>query len=441
MRSLVPTKRLAVALVAAGLVLFVVPPSAAAWVFALVAAVLVVAVAADLLSMPSARELAVERSVAGRLSLGAANLVQIGLENNSDRPLRCLLRDAAPAEFSQLEPGSLIAQVAAPPRGSTVHRYHVTPSRRGRYEFGDVHLRLRGALGLVDRQLRFEAALDVDVYPNIKAVSKYQLLARKGALLEMGIKSIRMAGLGTEFESLREYQPDDEFRRIDWKATARRGKPITQVREAERSQSILLAIDSGRMMTPELDGVAKLDRAINAALMLAYVAIASGDNVGLLVFGREIQRYVAPARGRRQLLAILESLHAVVAEMSEPDYPRALQYLATRNPKRSLVVLFTDIWSREGSRRLLSAMVALRPRHLPLCVTLRDPSLDELLRGAPAGSADVYAQAVAEQLLVDREDARRTLISRGALVLDTTAEQLSIAAVNKYLEVKTAGLL
>lgn len=434
----VPTPRLAVVLVAAGIAFFLAPPAIVLSVVVTATALIAAAVMADWITLPATKEVAVARRVADRLSLGAENLVVVAVENESDWPLVGTLRDVPPADFDCRESASALV---VPRRDLATYRYHVVPPRRGHYEFGDIYVRLQGKLGLVARQVRFDAARSVEVYPNVKAVSKYQLLARKGALLEMGIRAVPTSGRGTSFESLREYHPDDEYRFIDWKATARTGKPITQVHEVERAQNVIIAVDAGRMMTPQLDGIAKLDRAINAALLVAYVALASGDNVGLLVFGREIQRYIAPDRGRRQLRAVLEALHSVEAEMSEPDYLHALRYMSAKVGRRSLVVLFTDLFNRDASRRLLTALMSLHPRHLPLCVTLRDPSVEELLRVRPETSTDVYVQAVAEQLLVDREDARRTLLSRGALVLDAPAGEFSVEAVNKYLEVKTAGLL
>jgi len=434
----VPTRRLAVTLVVAGCALFVTPPEIVSSIAVSLASGVLAAVILDWATIPSAKDVAAARRVSDRLSLGARNLVVVAVENGSKRTLKGVLRDVPPADFGCREAEILIR---VDRRDAGTFRYHVAPPKRGRYAFGDIYLRLNGRLGLVAGQLRIPAARSVEVYPNIKAVSTYQLLARKGALLEMGIKATPRSGRGTSFESLRDYQPDDEYRFIDWKATARAGRPITQVHEVERAQNVIIAVDAGRMMTPQLEGIAKLDRAINAALMMAYVALASGDNVGLLVFGRRIQRYLAPERGRRQLRAVLEALHTVEAEMSEPDYLHALRYVAAKVKKRSLVVLFTDLFSRDASRRMLTALTTLHPRHLALCVTLRDPAVEELLRLRPATSTDVYVQAVGEQLLLDREDARRALLSRGALVLDAGAGEFSVSAVNKYLDVKTAGLL
>lgn len=438
MTSIVPTPRLAVVVGVAGIVLFLTPASVVVSAAVAAGVLLFVAVVADWVTMPTSREVSARRAVSDRLSLGTENLVVITVANESSWLLAGTLRDLPPPEFA-CEGAEVF--VRAEPHSIVTYRYHVVPSRRGHYGFGDIYLRLSGALGLVVRHACFDAARTVEVYPNIKAISKYQLLARRGALLEMGIRAAPISGRGTSFESLRDYQPDDEFRTIDWKATARMGKPITQVHEVERSQNIVLAIDAGRMMAPRVDGIARLDRAINAALMVTYVAIASGDNVGLIVFGSQIQRLVPPGRGRKQLRAILQALHAVEAEIAEPDYRHALRYLAARAGKRSLVVLFTELSSRESSRRLVAALQGLVPRHLPLCVTLRDTSAEGLLRMRPGTSSQVYAQAVAEQLLIDREDARRALSARGALVLDAPAEEFSVVAVNKYLEIKAANLL
>ena len=171
--------------------------------------------------------------------------------------------------------------------------YHLRPTQRGDYEFGDIYLRVRGRLGMVHRLVRVPAARQVKVYPNMRETARFDLLARRGRLQQAGIRKARLQGAGREFESLREYQPDDELRRIDWKATARRGELISRQYEVERSQNVMLVLDVGRTMLAEVDGIQKLDYAINAALMLAYVATQSDDKVGLLVFADTVQTYLA----------------------------------------------------------------------------------------------------------------------------------------------------
>ncbi len=211
--------------------------------------------------------------------------------------------------------------------------------------------------------------------------------------------------------------------------------------EADRSQTMVLAIDAGRMMLPRVGDVSKLDRAINAALLLAYLGTRLGDLVGLLVFGRDIDVYLPPARGHRQFLAILDALHSVEGRLEEPDYEGALRYLATRLKKRSLVVVFTDLAGTEPSRRLLRVLAGMSPRHLPLVATQRNRDLERKATLAAATELDVFSAAVAETLLKDKESALKTLAARGSLVLDVDPAALSVASVNRYLEVKARGRL
>ena len=279
------------------------------------------------------------------------------------------------------------------------------------------------------------------MYPDVQAVQSYALLARKGALAEMGIKRMRMVGQGTEFESLRDYLDGDDFRSIDWKATARRGRPIVRAFEAERSQTLVLAIDSGRLMTPRVGALTKLDRAVNAALLLAYLGIERGDLVGLLVFGRDVERYVPPRKGHRQFLAILEALYSVEGHVEEPDYERAMRYLAAKLPRRSLVCVFTDLVGAEPSRRFLTTLSAMASRHLPLVITQRNREVEERARREVRTETDAFESAVASSLLADKAAALHALAARGSLTLDVFPEELSVAAVNRYLEVKARGRL
>src|SRR5205823_3742602 len=191
-------------------------------------------------------------------------------------------------------------------------------------------------------------------------------------------------GEGRLFESLREWVPGDDLRRIDWKATAKRRKVITRQYEAERRQQVLLVLDTGRLLTAEIAGVSRLDYVVQAALELAYVAAQHDDNVGVMAFADGVQHFVAPQRGRLGLKRVLDVLAVVEATLIEPDYPGAFRYLAARNRKRALTVLFTDVIDRFASDALVANVASLRPRHLPLAVTLRNPEVDAVaVRRAP----------------------------------------------------------
>lgn len=392
----------------------------------------------DLGATPRPGEIEVVRTLPEKLSIGAANPVKLTVRNASRYAATLTLRETPPVGFTGER---VIGPITLAPHAEEEFALSFTPPGRGEFRFGDVGVRAIGPLGLAGRQLTIPTAEACRVYPDITAVRRYALLARRGALLDLGIKAARYAGVGTEFESLREYQTGDAYREIDWKATARRGTPVIRRFEAERSQTVMIAVDTGRLMTPLVGGMSKLDRAVNAALLLAYLGTEAGDLVGLLVFGRDIITYLPPRKGHRQFLAILEALYSAEGRVEEPDYTRALTYLAARLSKRSLIVLFTDILGTEPSKRLLGVLGGLAPRHLPLVLTQRNRVIEARARQEVKTEAEAYASAVAEGVLRDKAEALGVLSARGALALDVEPEQLSVAAVNHYLEIKARGRL
>lgn len=410
-------------------------------------------IAADRLLSPKPAELVPTRHNDSRLSLGADNRVTVRVENRSARALRLVARDEYPADFRSdrviLDSPDLNDNASArvAPHATLELVYRVRPARRGDYIFGDINLRWWGILGLVIRQARYPAAAPVKVYPNLLDIRKYELQARKGQLQEIGLRQTRILGSGSEFERLREYQRDDEFRKIDWKATARRGKPVTREFETEKSQTIMSLLDLGRLMRPPVadpaypsgQGLAKVDYAINAVLMLSYVAGLRGDRVGLLAFADDVVQYLAPRGGRGQFYRMLATLYAADTQPVESDYVRAFSYLGARHKKRSLVVIFSDLATGMAGDTLVRQLAPLRPRHLPLLVAISDPTMVELARGVPRDSVGVYERAVAEQLVDERTLILEELRRHGVLTLDVPANQLTVAVVNKYLELKARG--
>lgn len=373
-----------------------------------------------------------------RLSLGVENGVQLWVENRGNRTAHVAVRDEPPVAFPT---DAAVMQAEIGPRKRWLGDYHVRPLRRGNYHFGDLNLRWRGPLGLVVRQARYGRAAPVKVYPNLLEVRRYDLLLRRNRLQELGLRSVRRYGQGAEFERLREYLPDDEYRRINWKATARRHRPITVEYQTERSQNVISVIDVGRMMQAPVADMAKLDYVINAVLLLAYVATGNGDKVGMMSFAGDVRQYLSPRQGRGQFYRMLELLYAAEAEPLEPDYQRALTYLNHRQRKRSLVVLFTDISGGAGVDAMV-ANVSLLARHsLPLVVTISDPAVVAAAQQTPSDSLGAYQRAAAAQLLDERRLALERLQRNGVLVLDTPANQLSIAVINRYLALKARTLL
>lgn len=380
----------------------------------------------------------VERIHENKLSLGVQNAIKLHVRNRSRRGTRLRVRDEAPEEF-HIETRVMEGNVT--PLGMWSHIYHVQPLRRGDYTFGNITLRWLGPLGLVYRQGTVQAKKSVKVYPNLMDVRKYDLMLRKNRLQEMGLRHTRMFGEGTEFERLREYLPDDEYRRINWKATARRHRPVTVQYQTERSQTVIAVLDTGRMMQSPVADIAKLDYAVNAVLFLGYVATGKGDRVGVMSFADDVSHYLAPRQGRGQFYRMLEVLYAVDAQQVEPNYRKALTYLAVKQRRRALVVIFTDLSSGASLDSLVAQVSLLARSSLPLVVTISDPDVHTAADQIPVNSLSAYQRASAATMLDERRLVLDTLRKRGVLTLDVPANQLSLAVINRYLELKGKTLL
>jgi uncharacterized protein (DUF58 family) len=400
---------------------------------------LIVTAAADYLLSEKPDAFRVEREMEERFAMGAENEVTIRIANRARRKVTFIVKDEHPAEMDLLTPRE--AQLSVPAFRSRAWRYSLLPTARGKYGFGNTVLRFRTRLGLLWRQATYATAADVKVYPDIREARKHEIYAHRNKRPDPGLRRMRIRGQGREFESLREFAIGDEIRHISWAATARRGKLITRQYTIERSQNIVVLLDTGRLMTARIGKLTKLDHAVNATLSIAYVAAAGGDNVGLVAFSRRVVSYLPPRRGHDQINRLMEALYSLEPQMIEPSYKRAFNFFSANCHRRSLVVILTDLVDRDASAELLAHTSQLIPRHLPLIITIGDTDLRELVRSEPATSADVYRQAVAEEILRQREEALTRIRHAGGLALDVPAGRLSLELVNKYLEVKERGLL
>lgn len=419
------------------------------WLAVIYLAVLLLLMIIDFLLTARPHDLELERIHDQRLSLGADNTITILLANRSQRSIQFVIRDEYPDSFQS---SAVFLEGKLEPFGLYEGRYTLHPYQRGDYAFGDIHIRYTSFLQTFIRQARYPAQTPIKVYPNVLDIRKYDLLARRGLLHEFGLRPQRMLGTGTEFERLREYSLDDEYRRINWKATARRGKPIAAEYETERSQYVMSLIDSGRLMrAPVPAGIsadqnaarslAKLDYAINSALLLSYVALLKGDYAGMLTFADDVRSYLAPKRGKLQFQRMLEALYHVQFEMVEANHARALSYLGTRQRRRSLVVVYTDLVTLDAARPMIAQLASLARRHIPLCVLIADPHITQLQHRAVQHSQAIYERAVAEMLLDERKAMCDMLNRHGVLTLDVPAHQLSVSVINTYLELKGRGAL
>jgi uncharacterized protein (DUF58 family) len=382
---------------------------------------------------------AIEREFAGRFHIGAATEVRVSVVNATARDVRLRVKDEYPPTMRLA--GGRAAEMTVAAQTTAALVYELVPPRRGRFEFGRIAVRHISRWRLAWRTTEAWHAESVKVYPNLRRAREAELKALGAQSLVASHRRTSWRGEGRDFESLREYVPGDELRHISWSATARRGKLTTRQYQIERDQTILIALDAGRLMTARIEDETKFDTGVHAALALMSAAQRGGDNAGIVVFGRRVRAYVPPARGREQTEAVLEALHAVEPELIEPSYTRAFEFVAANCKRRALVVVLTDLVDEEGSRELLASLKLLRPRHLPLVATIGDRDLRAAVRDTPESVRDLFMQSVAEEIMLQREAALRLVERQGGLALDVTAATLAPALLETYVRVKERGLL
>jgi uncharacterized protein (DUF58 family) len=407
---------------------------------ALVALAVVIAALTDALRAPGAADVAVERELAPTVGLGERGDGVYHVRSRWPRALRVTLHDALPPALARVDGEPAGGVVAA--GGELSLPFAVVGGARGMHPAGPVAVRVAGPLGLLDRWLRYAPGDAVTVVPSLAGVRRYRLLALQHRLRDVGVRSTRRRGEGTSFSNLREYAVGDDPRRIDWKATARRGKAITREYTVEQGQTVVIAIDAGRLMTQLAGARPRFEYALSSALVLADVAISSGDQVGLLLFDDEVRAFVPPARGRVALQRLRDALVPAQATMAEPDYAAAFRTLATRHRKRSLVVLFTDVIDPRSSQAVIAHTTRGAARHLPLVVALRNDALASA--ALPAGRvtpAALFESAAAEELLSLRDEALLRMRQAGVSVVDVSPTTMTAAVVNRYLEIKARGAL
>lgn len=376
----------------------------------------------------------VERSPIERLSVGRHNLIYLKLKASRTAVLQ--LQDDYPPAFSAT-PARL--DVTIPAHQSEELTYRVFPNQRGEYNWGAIHIRQLGLLGLAWHSWQVPQAQAVTVCPDLiglRSLSIKLTLQNTGSL-----KRAHRLGLGTEFAELREYSVGDDPRLIDWKATARRSRLLLRVLEPEQEQTLIVLLDSGRLMTSQVQGLARFDWGLNAALALTLAGQHRGDRVGIGVFDRQLHTWLPPERGQNQLIKIIDRLTPLQPTLLEPDYLGAITTVTNQQTRRALVVLITDLIDKTASAELLSALARLTPRYLPFCVTLRDPQVDRQADTLTLDVAGSYAQAVALDLLAQRQVALATLKQKGVLILDAPANQITEQLVDRYLQLKARSQL
>ena len=399
---------------------------------------LVLVLARDIALLPASPGYRVQRQVPEPFSLGELEEVNLVIENPAAAGLAARVADHAPTELNP-QPRELAGRFDA--SGRLAVSYFTSSPRRGAFRFGPVDLQVSRTGGWWRRQVRLAQPHEVAVFPNVVAIKRVQLTLRRGLRAMAGLRRARPPGASTAFAGLRDYVRGDDVRRVSWTATARRDRPVVVEVEAERGQQVMIALDCGRLMTAPAGELDKLDHAVNAALMLAWVAHAYGDRVGLMTFDDRVTGFIKPERGSSQIRRLTEALYAIKSDYVEPDFGHAFTHLALRLGRRSMVVVLTDVQDPEASKELVAHCLRLAARHLVLVVAMSDPAV-LMARDRPVTtSSRAYEWAAAEEFVASRRESFELLRRGGALGLDVVAGRLSPALVERYLELKERALL
>ena len=398
----------------------------------------------DLLRLPKPGEIELRRVWQSPPSLGVRSKVSVELHNFGRRPVFAQVTDETSRALRREPP---VIELAAPAGGTASATYEILPAQRGDLPIGEFYLRYQSALKLAERWAVAETPATVRVLPNLEQAKHQTLYLIRTRQVAMERRRRRLRGLGREFESLREYRTGDEFRNISWTATARRSKLITRVFQVERSQTVWIVLDAGRLLREQIvrGGTAlrlsKLDYAVDAALALAQIAMHSGDRVGLLAYGREIQQNRNAGRGASHLRSIVESLSLVHPEPYEADHGRAAHALLSEQHRRSLIVWITDLAETAGTPDVVEYALQMTRRHLVLFAAVGQPDLNERVAQRPESEEEMYRYIAAIEIVQRRELLLRRLRQRGVLAMEVMPGLLATALVNQYLEIKDRSLI
>lgn len=395
-------------------------------------------VSADVYSLYRIRGIQAFRQCADRFSNGDENEVSIRVESSYTYPVSLEVIDEIPIVFQKRDVDFRTKLQAN--EGKTI-TYRLRPTRRGVYSFGYVRVFVTGRIGLVSRRYTCAEPLDIKVYPSYLMLHQYELLAMSDNLTELGIKRIRRVGHHTEFEQIKEYVKGDDYRTINWKASARRHELMVNVYQDERSQQIYSVIDKGRVMQQAFRGMTLLDYAINASLVLSYVAMQKEDKAGIVTFNEHFDSFVPASKAPGQMQTLLENLYSQQTTFGETDFSSLCVHFNKHVSKRSFLVLYTNFSSMGSMNRQLAYLQQMNRQHRLLVVFFEDADMKTYIAAPAKDTEGYYRHVIAEKFAFEKRLIVSTLKQNGIYSLLTTPENLSIDVINKYLEMKSRQLL
>lgn len=398
---------------------------------------------ADGLRLPPPQRIRLGRRWLSTPALGNAVEIELSVSHRSLMVLEGTLTDDLPSELVLTPLPQKIRVWPGPPAAL---RYVIRPRHRGDVTSGALFFTYRSSLGLVSRWATAPLLQGVRIYPELRTAEDQQIFLARSRRIDLQLRQMRHRGLGREFESLREYRVGDELRDVCWTASARRGEMVTRQYQAERSQSVWIVLDTGRLMRATVadqkgNRYAKLDYACSTAVALAQLALFSGDRVGLLGYGRRVQQQLLPGRGAAHMRQFLESLAQLEAETSEADHLLATAILGRLQPRRSLILWITDLAESSMRPEVIDGAAQLLHRHVVLFVAMAQPEVAAIARAVPATVEQMFRSAAAQEMASRRELLLARLRDQGAITLDTLPGQMTASVLNHYLSIKERAVL
>ena len=378
------------------------------------------------------------RLCANRFSNGDDNKVQIILESKYPIQIRLEVIDEIPLQFQRRD---INFKAELTRQASKIIEYKLRPVMRGVYEFGLIRVYVSTSIGLVKRRFNCDVEKSVEVYPSYLQLQKYELMAISRNLSELGIKKVRKVGHNIEFEHIKEYVEGDDYRTINWKATARKNDLMVNLYQDEKSQNVYSLIDKGRMMQMPFEGLSLLDYAINSSLVLSNIAIKKDDKAGIMTFDKSQDGFLPSSKRRNQMQLILNFLYNQTTSFGETDYSNLYIQVERKLRRRSLLLLYTNFESIHSLDRQLPYFLKLAKSHLLVVIFFENTELDEMVNKKPKDTLDIYQKVIAERFAFEKVQIVKALRRYGIQAILSKPQELSIHVINKYIELKARQMI
>lgn len=371
-------------------------------------------------------------------SIGKKNTMTLSIYNQGPGRLELEIKPGIPESWEPLTGKGLIPLAGGEKKEQTLE---YRPLRRGVFHIAFFHYRFKTVLGLLNIYGKWNADLEIGVYPDVKEVSHYLVMTRRNRLFEIGIHKNRFRGRGTNLEYLRDYQKDDDSKRIDWKASTRNNRLVCKEYQMESHNLVAIVLDCGRVMTAEQKGMHSLDYAVNAALILSHVARKAGDSVTMFAFSDRIINELPPVKGKNMMNKILQFMTPLQPDFVESNYQQLFEHLEVRLKRRALIILFSDLIDDINYQLFYKHLSALSRKHLPLIILLRDTLLMENADLPPEGVEDLYISAAAADMYMRRAEVIKKFKQKKINLLDLLPHEVTPSLIDKYLELKSRNLI